>query len=42
MTAKHMYYSSDKARETLGYAPRPAREALTEAADWYRENGFLD
>ena len=42
MAAKHMYYSSDKARETLGYAPRPAREALTEAADWYRENGFLD
>jgi len=42
MAAKHMYYSSDKARENLGYAPRPARQALTEAADWYRENGFLD
>lgn len=42
MAAKHMYYSSDKARGKLGYAPRPARQALTEAADWYRENGFLD
>jgi dihydroflavonol-4-reductase len=42
MAAKHMYYSSDKAREKLGYAPRPATQALTEAADWYRENGFLD
>lgn len=42
MAAKHMYYSSDKAREKLGYAPRPAREALTEAVDWYRENGYLD
>jgi dihydroflavonol-4-reductase len=42
MAAKHMYYSSDKAREKLGYAPRPAREALTEAVEWYRENGYLD
>lgn len=42
MAAKHMYYSSDKAREKLGYAPRPAQQALTEAADWFRENGFLD
>jgi dihydroflavonol-4-reductase len=42
MAAKHMYYSSDKAGEKLGYAPRPAREALTEAVDWYRENGYLD
>lgn len=42
MTAKHMYYSSDKARAKLGYAPRPAGQALTEAVDWYRENGFLD
>ncbi|CAN0600144.1 unnamed protein product [Laminaria digitata] len=42
MAAKHMYYSSDKAREKLGYTPRPATEALTDAADWYRDNGFLD
>lgn len=42
MTAKHMYYSSDKARSKLGYAPRPAREALTDSVDWYRANGFLD
>ena len=41
MASKHMYYSSDKARENLGYAPRPAREALTDAVDWFRENGFL-
>lgn len=42
MAAKHMYYSSDKARARLGYAPRPAREALTDAVDWFRGNGFLD
>jgi len=42
MAAKHMYYSSDKARAKLGYAPRPAREALTDSVDWFRANGFLD
>lgn len=41
MAAKHMYYSSDKAREKLGYAPRPSARALTESADWYRDNGYL-
>ena len=41
MAAKHMYYSSDKAREKLGYAPRLAGQALTESADWYRDNGYL-
>ena len=42
MAAKFMYYSSEKAGRQLGYAPRPAREALTDAVDWYRANGFLE
>jgi dihydroflavonol-4-reductase len=42
MASKFMYYSSDKAREKLGYEPRPAQEALTDAVDWFRNNGFLD
>lgn len=41
MAAKHMYYSSDRAKAELGYAPRPAVEALTDAVDWYREKGYL-
>ena len=41
MAAKHMYYSSDKAKRELGYAPRSAREALTDAVDWYRAHGYL-
>ncbi len=41
MAAKHMYYSSDRARSELGYAPRPAAEALTDAVDWYRAHGYL-
>ena len=42
MAAKFMYYSSEKAGRQLGYDPRPARDALTDAVDWYRANGFLE
>lgn len=39
--ARHkMYFSSKKAETTLGYAPRPAREALADAVDWFRRNGY--
>ena len=39
--ARHkMYFSSAKAAGALGYAPRPAREALTDAVRWFRENGY--
>jgi dihydroflavonol-4-reductase len=41
MAAKHMYYSSDRARAELGYAPRPASQALSDAVDWYRAHGYL-
>lgn len=37
MAAKRMYYSSEKARRELGYAPRPGREALVDAVQWLRE-----
>lgn len=39
--AKHyMWFSSEKAKRELGYAPRPARIALKDAVDWYRANGY--
>lgn len=41
MTEHAMFYSSDKARRELGYAPRPGRAALTDAADWFRANGYF-
>ncbi len=41
MAAKHMYYASDKAKAALGYAPRPAAEAIRDAVAWFRANGFL-
>ncbi|MGO4124777.1 hopanoid-associated sugar epimerase [Inquilinus sp. YAF38] len=41
MARKTMYFSSDKARATLDYRPRPARQALVDALDWFRANGYL-
>jgi dihydroflavonol-4-reductase len=40
MARKRMYYSSAKARCTLGYNPGPALGALGDAVAWFRENGY--
>ena len=37
MARRHMYYSSARARAELGYAPRPAAEALADAVAWVRD-----
>jgi dihydroflavonol-4-reductase len=36
MSKTFMFFSSDKAREAIGYSPRPAREALADAIEWLR------
>ena len=36
-----MFFSSDKARAELGFAPRPARAAIADAVAWFRANGML-
>ena len=41
MAKKRMYFSSAKAIYTLDYAPRPAVEALADAVEWFRDNGYL-
>lgn len=41
LARKKMYFSSQRAIEELGYAPRPAREALTDAVAWFDANGYL-
>lgn len=38
LAKKRMYFSSDKARRELGYAPRPARDALKDAVEWFRRS----
>ncbi len=39
--ARHkMFFSSAKAIRELGYAPRPARDALADAIAWFRKMGY--
>ena len=38
MARKKMFFSSAKAKAELGYAPRPAREAVVDAVAWFRAN----
>ncbi len=37
MARKKMFFSSDKARRELGYAPRPAIRAIEDAVAWFRD-----
>jgi dihydroflavonol-4-reductase len=41
MSRKKMYFSSAKATRELGYAPRPAPEAIADAVAWFNANGYL-
>ena len=41
MSKKRMYFSSAKAKEMLGYVTRPPAEALRDAVDWFRTNGYV-
>ncbi len=41
MSQKKMYFISEKACRELGYAPRPAREAIADAVSWFKANRYL-
>jgi dihydroflavonol-4-reductase len=41
MSRKKMYFSSARAVRELGYASRPAREAIADAIAWFDTNGYL-
>jgi len=41
MSRKKMFFSSAKAMAELGYAPRPAHDAVRDAVDWFRSNGRM-
>jgi len=41
MSRKLMYFSSEKARGELGYAPRPAIEALRDEIEWFYQHGYV-
>jgi dihydroflavonol-4-reductase len=41
MSRKKMYFSSARAIAELGYAPRPAQQAITDAVTWFKANGYI-
>jgi dihydroflavonol-4-reductase len=41
MSKKKMFFNSTRAVEELGYAPRPARQALADAILWFKANGYV-
>ncbi|MEQ8227718.1 MAG: NAD-dependent epimerase/dehydratase family protein [Rhodospirillales bacterium] len=41
MAKKKMFFRWNKAAKELGYAPRPARDALADAVEWFRTNGYI-
>jgi len=41
MSRTHMYFSIEKARDELGYSPRPAIEALRDEIEWFYKHGYL-
>lgn len=41
LARKFMYFSSAKAEEELGYTARPVQQALADAVEWFRTNGYL-
>lgn len=40
LSRKYMFFSSDKARRELGFNTRPVEEALADAIEWFRGNGY--
>lgn len=38
----NLYYSNQKAKDQLGYAPRPLKDALRDEIEWFLRNGRLD
>jgi dihydroflavonol-4-reductase len=41
LAKKKMFFSSEKAKRVLGFNPRPIEEALRDAVNWFRQNGYI-
>lgn len=41
MSTTNMMFSDRRAREELGYSPRPAALAMTDSARWFVDNGYV-
>ncbi len=40
MAKKKMFFTSAKAERQLGYQQRPAQQAIADAINWFRDNGY--
>jgi nucleoside-diphosphate-sugar epimerase len=41
MSTTNMMFSDQRAREEVGYDPRPASQAIADSARWFVENGYV-
>ena len=41
LAKKHMFFTCRRARKKLGYSSRPVQEAVSDAVDWFRQNGCI-
>jgi dihydroflavonol-4-reductase len=41
LAKKMMFFSTEKAEQELGFSTRPVIEALSDAVNWFRQNGYL-
>lgn len=41
LARKRMFFSTEKAVRELGYRPRPPRDALEDAVEWFRGHGYF-
>jgi len=41
MSRNKMYFTSRRAHDELGYNPRPVREGLADAVEWFRKHEYL-
>jgi dihydroflavonol-4-reductase len=41
MSKKKMFFTAARAVEELGYAPRPARQAIADAIGWFKAHGYV-
>ncbi len=42
LARKLMFFSSERAREELGYSSRPVEDALRDAIEWFRQNDYMN
>jgi dihydroflavonol-4-reductase len=41
MSRYHMFFSSKKAQDELGYTARPWQDAIADAVTWFRNAGYI-